>query len=171
MEARYNYNFANNHCKRQNHNNKTFIMRKFHEMFKCANQQNYEKKNKWIKKWKINIFFSSSITLIIPRTWVRTLFFADSASVHTYLVNPAYESTSFGIHSRLECKFLLNTLWIRNRVDESNDERKATPVLNIPWIFCRASFYHFFSSWAYFKSYNVGGCKPSCFPWQTADKF
>ena len=129
-----------------------------------SNQQNYEKII--IKKWNLKnkYFFSSSITLIIPWTWVRTLFFADSASVHTYLVNPAYESTSFGIHSRLECKFLLNTLWIRNRVDESNDERKATPVLNIPWIFCRASFYHFFSSWAYFKSYNVGGCKPSSFP-------
>ena len=43
------------------------------------------------------------------------LFFADSASVHTYPVNPADESTFFLIRSP-EWK-LLNTLWIRNRVD------------------------------------------------------
>ena len=45
----------------------------------------------------------------------RHLFFADSNSVHTYSVNLADESTFFLIRYP-EWK-LLNTLWIRNRVD------------------------------------------------------
>ena len=32
-------------------------MRKFHEMFKCANQQNYEKKKKMNKKVENKYFF------------------------------------------------------------------------------------------------------------------
>ena len=47
--------------------------------------------------------------------WIRNFFFPDTASVHTYLVNPQYESATFWIRSP-EWKFL-NTLWIQNRVD------------------------------------------------------
>ena len=47
--------------------------------------------------------------------WIRNSFFPDTASVHTYLVNPQYESATFWIRSP-EWKFL-NTLWIQNRVD------------------------------------------------------
>ena len=56
--------------------------------------------------------------------WVRNFFFADSASVHTYPVNPAYESAPFWTRSP-EWKFL-NTLWIRNRVDAKSG---SSPVL------------------------------------------
>ena len=66
--------------------------------------------------------------------WIRNFFFADSSSVHTYPVNPAYESAPFWTRSP-EWKFL-NTLWIRNRVDAksgyvflSGDVTKSSPVL------------------------------------------
>ena len=47
--------------------------------------------------------------------WIRNFFFPGTASIHTYPVNPANESTTFWIRSP-EWKFL-NTLWLRNRVD------------------------------------------------------
>ena len=45
----------------------------------------------------------------------RSLFYPWGKHVHTYPVNPAYESASFWIRPP-ELKFL-NTLWIRNRED------------------------------------------------------
>ena len=66
--------------------------------------------------------------------WIRNFFFPDTASVHTYPKNPAYESTTFLICSP-EWKFL-NTLWIQNRVDAkprdiflSGDITRSSPVL------------------------------------------
>ena len=65
---------------------------------------------------------------------IRNFFFPGTASVHTYPVNPAYESTTFWIRSP-EWKFLI-TLWIRNRVDAkprdiflSGDVTRSSPVL------------------------------------------
>ena len=42
--------------------------------------------------------------------WIGNFYFPDTASVHTYLVHPAYESP-------LQNGKCLNSLWIRNRVD------------------------------------------------------
>ena len=65
--------------------------------------------------------------------WIRNFLFPDTASVHTYPVNPAYESATFWIRSP-EWK-LLNTLWIRNRVGAkpryflSGEVTRSSPVL------------------------------------------
>ena len=57
-----------------------------------------------------------SLECLMQRSYESATFsFADSASVHTYPVNPAYESATFWIRSP-EWKFL-DTPWIRNRVD------------------------------------------------------
>ena len=64
---------------------------------------------------------------------IRNFFFPGTASVRTYPVNPAYESTTFWIRSP-EWKFL-NTLWIWNRVDAKSgyflpgDVTRSSPVL------------------------------------------
>ena len=64
-------------------------------------------------------------------------FFADYVSVHTYPVNPAYESVTFGIHSP-EWKFL-NTPQIGNRVDAKSGyffirRRNKNEPSSLPWI-------------------------------------
>ena len=62
---------------------------------------------------------------------IRNFFFPDTASVHTYPVNPAYISATFWICS----PEYLNTLWIRNRVNAksgyflSGDLTRLSPVL------------------------------------------
>ena len=68
--------------------------------------------------------------------WIRNFFFADSASVPTYPVNPAYESATFWTRSS-EWKFL-NTLWIRNRVDAKSGYffirwRNKIERSSLPW--------------------------------------
>ena len=65
--------------------------------------------------------------------WIHNFFFPDTASVHTYLVNPVYKSATFWIHSP-EWKFL-KTLWVRKRFDVktgyflSGDVTRSSPVL------------------------------------------
>ena len=61
------------------------------------------------------IVFFGPIHNVSGYFWNLNFFFADSASIHTYPVNPAYESATFFIRSP-GWKFL-NTLWIRNRAD------------------------------------------------------
>ena len=75
-----------------------------------------------------------SLKCLMQRFYESATFsFADSASVHTYLVNPAYQSATFWTRSS-EWKFL-NTLWIRNRVDAkygfflSGDVTRSSAVL------------------------------------------
>ena len=51
--------------------------------------------------------------------WIRNFFFPDTDSVHTYPVNPTYESAIFWIRSP-EWK-VLNALWLLNRVDAKSD--------------------------------------------------
>jgi len=68
--------------------------------------------------------------------WIRTFFFPDTASVHTYSVNTAYESAVFWIRSP-EWKFL-NTLWIRNSVDAKSGNflilwRNKIDPSSLPW--------------------------------------
>ena len=76
-----------------------------------------------------------------------------SASVHTYPVNPAYESATFWIRSP-EWKFL-NELWIRNRVDgkfgnfffSSSDVTRSRQVIYREYSrWCRAKCFRFFTS-------------------------
>ena len=69
--------------------------------------------------------------------WIRNFLFPDTASVHTYPVNPAYESPTFWMRSP-EWKFL-NTLWIRNRVNAksgnflSGDVTRSSPILYLEY--------------------------------------
>ena len=72
--------------------------------------------------------------------WIRNFFFAYSASVHTYLVYPTYESTSFWIRSP-EWKFF-NTPRI---------------LKTVPSRMLSLLYFLDFS----FKSYNVYAVKPS----------
>ena len=65
--------------------------------------------------------------------WIRNFFFPDTVFVHRYPVNPAYESATF-LFCSPESR-ILNTLWIRNRVDAesgyflSSDVTRSSPVL------------------------------------------
>ena len=65
--------------------------------------------------------------------WIRNFFFPDTVFVHRYPVNPAYESATF-LFCPPESR-IVNTLWIRNRVDAesgyflSNDVTRLSPVL------------------------------------------
>ena len=61
------------------------------------------------------IVFLGHIHNVSGYFWIRNFFFADSASVHTYPANPAYESATFFICSP-GWEFL-NTLRIRNRMN------------------------------------------------------
>ena len=71
--------------------------------------------------------------------WIRNFFFPDTLSVHTYSVNPEYESATFWICPP-EWKFLI-TLWILNRVDAKLNSdtflirwsKKIEPS-SLPWI-------------------------------------
>ena len=64
------------------------------------------------------IVFLGHIHNVSGYFWIRNFFFADSASVHTYPANPAYESATFFIRS-LGWEFL-NTLRIRNRMNANS---------------------------------------------------
>ena len=73
-----------------------------------------------------------------PDIWIRNFFFPNTAIVHTYLVNPAYDSAAFWIGSS-ERKFL-NMLWIRiivwtlnSDIFLSGDVTRLSPVLYRSW--------------------------------------
>ena len=70
-----------------------------------------EKKSRWdsgMNNWFPPFYLIIRSWTIRPRPhvlwyfWIRTFFFPDTASVHTYPVNPAYESAPFWIRSSLE---------------------------------------------------------------------
>ena len=94
--------------------------------------------------------------------WVRNFFFANSASVHTYPVYPAYESV---------CQS--GDFWIRyesgNRVDANSRNvfiqwRHNIEPCSLPGIFKTmpsAMGYRFYTSWTSVSSHNLCTVKPS----------
>ena len=68
--------------------------------------------NSWHYSCPRSVCCQSIVSHVSEYIWISNFFFADSASVLTYPVNPAYESSPLRIRSP-EWKFL-NTLWIRN---------------------------------------------------------
>ena len=67
--------------------------------------------------------------------WIRTFFFPDTASVHTYPVNAAYESAPFWIRSSLErgnfwIRYESGIVWTLNPgIFLSGDVTRSSPVL------------------------------------------
>ena len=102
----------------------------------CNNNWAQEKRS---RAWSSNIMISISVVsstgiyFFYGYFWIPNFFFPDTASVYTYSVNPAYQSTTFWIRIP-ELKFL-NILWIRNRVDAksgcflSGDVIRSSPAL------------------------------------------
>ena len=85
---------------------------------------------KWRRK---DTLFSRPRPHVSGYFWILNFFSPDTASVHSYPMNPAYESATFWIRSP-RWKFL-NALWIRNPVDVksgyflSGDVTRSSPVL------------------------------------------
>ena len=82
-------------------------------------------KNNWFKSWRVE--YQPFLKGVRVRLVCDS--FPNLAFVHTYPVDPAYESATFWIRS-LEWKFL-NTLWIWNRVDAKSGYAKVSYTVNI----------------------------------------
>ena len=106
----------------------------------CNNNWAQEKRS---RAWSSNIMIpisvvsSTGIYFFYGYFWIPNFFFPDTASVYTYSVNPAYQSTTFWIRIP-ELKFL-NILWIRNHVDAksrcflSGDVTRSSPALYLEY--------------------------------------
>ena len=86
--------------------------------------------------WPQTVASKTPSTHVSGYFWIRNFFFPDSASVHTYSVNTAYESAVFWIRSS-EWKFL-NKLLIWNRVDAKSGNfltlwRNKINPSSLPW--------------------------------------
>ena len=101
------------------------------------------------------IVFLGHIHNVSGYFWIRNFFFADSASVHTYPANPAYESATFFVRS-LGWEFL-NTLRIRNRMNAKSgyffirwhNNLESSSGVNA-YTVCKHSF---FTSWTFFQAF------------------
>ena len=106
----------------------------------CNNNWAQEKRS---RAWSSNIMISISVVsstgifFFYGYFWIPNFFFPDTTSVHTYSVNPAYQSTTFWIRIP-ELKFL-NIFWIRNHVDAksgcflSGDVTRSSPAFYLEY--------------------------------------